>query len=314
MPAELSVQEAILVGLQNNSSLRIQRMDVPIRRTSEDQALAAFDPVLTGSLQGGATGASLGGTSNNIVGTLAATEFLPAGTTIVAQISNSNVFYGEKAFSSGATLTVTQSLLRGAGTDVNLASVREAIIDTKVSQYELRGFAENLVASIESTYWDLAFAERQVVIVQDSLDVAQEQLDNINGEIKVGRIADSEQAAAAAELMLRRQDLINAKSTLETTRIKFLQLITPPGEPFWDRTIELHTQPFVPDGVMDPVDSHVEVALRLRPEMNETKLQIQRRRPASDADPQRSFAKTGLVSDVGKNGAGQQLWRHVLQP
>jgi outer membrane protein len=158
---------------------------------------------------------------------------------------------------------------------VNLATLRIAELQTKISQYELRGFAENLVANIESTYWDLVFAERQVVIVQNALAVAQEQLDSTNASIKVGRVAETERAAAVAQVELEKSDLINAKSTLEETRIKFLQLITPAGEPFWNRTLTLQTQPFIPTGAMDPVNKHVDVAMRLRPEINETKLEIQ---------------------------------------
>jgi outer membrane protein TolC len=170
--------------------------------------------------------------------------------------------------------------------------LRQSQLDTQSSQYELRGFAEAMVDRIEQAYWDVAFAERAVLIVQNALDVAQEQLTSTRKFIDVGRIAPTEQAAAEAEVARRRENLINAKSVLETTRLRFLQLITPPGEPFWDRPVVLQTMPFVPTGTMDPVDRHMDVALALRPEINQAKLQIQR------GDLQVVKTKNGLLPQL----------------
>jgi outer membrane protein TolC len=71
--------------------------------------------------------------------------------------------------------------------------------------------------------------------------------------------------------------------------------------------------PFIPTGDVDPVDRHVEVALRLRPEINQTKLQIQR----GDLDIVRTrngllprldlfanLSKTGVSGSVGESIAG----------
>ena len=282
VPAQLDIQNAILVGLQNNVSLRVDRLTVPITRTNEEIARAAFDPNVSGQISGGRTVTSRGltskgqaGVADTVSATAAISEVLPTGTTVSAHIQSDNTFYSDSASSTDAGITVTQALLRGAGLDVNLVGLRSAEVATKITQFELRGFAEALVANIEKSYWNVALAERQVVIVQNALTVAQEQLDSTNASIQVGRVAPTERAAAQAQVELEKEQLINAKSALETTRIQFLQLITPAGEPFWNRTLTLETQPFVPTGEMDPVDKHVAVGLQLRPEVNETKLEIQ---------------------------------------
>ena len=297
VPQSLGVQDAILVGLQNNVNLHVQRYSVPIARTGEQAALSAFDPTLTGSLSGTRTanpseqpiisgGTVINATTQpgtrrvtNVIGQvngqIGIQEFLPTGTTVSANYNTNNVFYSDANAGSSIALGVTQKLLRGFGLDVNLANLRQAELSTKITQFQLRGFAEDLVATIEETYWDLAYDERQVVIVQNALTVAQAQLEQTQTLIQVGRQAPTEQAAAQAQVELEKEDLINAKSTLETDRIKLLQLITPAGQPFWNRTITLQTLPFIPTGKMDPVESHAEVALKFRPEVNEAKLQIQ---------------------------------------
>jgi outer membrane protein TolC len=50
----------------------------------------------------------------------------------------------------------------------------------------------------------------------------------------------------------------------------------PGGPEFWNRDVILTTPPVIPTGTMDSVEKHVDVALRLRPELNETKLSAQR--------------------------------------
>ena len=279
LPDSLSVQEAILIGLQNNVNLRVQRYSVPITRTAEETARAQFDPTVTGSIQGGRSGAGTPQTgtttTDSINATAGVTEFLPTGTTVQGSLSTANAFYSESSESLSANLTVTQALLRGAGLDVNLATLRQAELSTKVSQYQLRGVAESLVASIEETYWNLAYAQRQVAIVENALKVAQDQLDSTNASIRVGRIAETERAAAQAQVELEKELLINAKSTLETTRLEMYQLLTPGSRPFWDRKIDLSTNPFIPRGTMETVEAHADVAMRMRPEINEAKLELQ---------------------------------------
>ena len=93
---------------------------------------------------------------------------------------------------SRIAFNATQSLLRGFGPAVNLASVNQAKIDTQISQYELRGFAQTLVAQVEQTYWDYALAERRIEIFNQSLDLAQKQLEETRERIRVGDLAATE--------------------------------------------------------------------------------------------------------------------------
>jgi outer membrane protein len=73
--------------------------------------------------------------------------------------------------------------------------------------------------------------------------------------------------------------VIDKRSALETKRLNLLQLInarSASGGKLWDRPVNLENQPFVPQGVLDPVDAHVQVALRMRSDLNQARLQVQR--------------------------------------
>ena len=145
--------------------------------------------------------------------------------------------YSEPFTQTRLGLSITQSLLRGYGTDVNLARLRQSRLETDISQYELRGFSESLLARVESAYWDYALSQRQIEIVEESLKIARQQLSDTEEMIQVGTMAKAELAAVQAEVATQQQELINAGSALESSRLQLLQLLNPPGENLWKRDV-----------------------------------------------------------------------------
>jgi outer membrane protein TolC len=102
-------------------------------------------------------------------------------------------------------------------------------------------------------------------------------------------MAESELAALQAEVAAQVQGLINARSTLESSRIRLLRLLNPPGEILWSRNVNLVYQPTIRELRLDPVNAHVAAALRMRPEMNQAKLDIQH------GDLEMVLTKNGLL-------------------
>jgi outer membrane protein TolC len=291
-PIALTVEDAILLTLERNNDLRIQRLNPLLRLTSEQVARAVFDPVLSASANYSRsrtvtfpvdpdTGERLDrevSTNRRGSGSVGISEFLPTGTRIEANVSvdGSRSTGQPKSYTASEEISITQSLLRGAGLAVNLASLNQAKIDTVISQYELRSFAEQTVATVEQTYWNYALAQRQINIFLNSLNVAQQQLNETNERIAVGKLAGIERAAAEAEVASRREALINARTSLAQTRLTFLSLLNPPTENYWNRDIQLLE---APEGYAledDNVEDHVRLALRMRPDLNQAKLSIDR--------------------------------------
>lgn len=281
-PFTATVEDAIFAALENNRSLAVERLNPQIRRTIEQVALAAFDPVVHGSV-------AYNRRRTNQVPTTQVTEgfdalagvrtFLPTGTTLEATGSTGMIegdFGQEDDWTSRGEISATQALLQGAGINVNLVSVRQARIDTKISQYELRGFAQDLVAQVEQTYWDCVLAQRQIEIVQNALDVARKQYEKVQGFVQAGKTAETELAAADAEIALRREELINANSSLETTRLKLWRLVNPRSVQLDDPRMQLLTLPVIPEFKLDDVNLHVRLAMQMRPDLNQAKLLIQR--------------------------------------
>ncbi|MCZ6734366.1 MAG: TolC family protein [Planctomycetota bacterium] len=80
----------------------------------------------------------------------------------------------DPAYSGALRLGVAQPLLRGFGSDVNTASIRLARNLKRRSVQQLRAELLQLLADVESTYWDLAFAWHHLAIQQWLLEVGIE--------------------------------------------------------------------------------------------------------------------------------------------
>ncbi|MHC4778244.1 MAG: TolC family protein [Planctomycetota bacterium] len=287
-PVRLNLTEAVLLAIRNGREFAVRRYDRAIRSTGEDLARAPFDPRFRGEVStarslSGPTAGSPPGTRksslNDMAGTAALDTTLPQGTTLSLENrlgwTNSSMSTNP-AFSNRLGLTVTQALLRGAGLGVNLATLRQARLDIRSSEFELRGLAEVLVANVEKTCWDYVLARRQMSIVNDSLGLAERHLGEVSERIRLGKIAGVEVYAARSEVATRREELINAESMLEKTRVRLVRLLHLPGANRWTREITLDLDPVVPEGKLDDVADHVALASRMRTDLNQARLEIQR--------------------------------------
>jgi len=285
-PLKITTTEAILLSLENNRSLVVERLNPAITKTLEDTERAVFDPKVAADIIGGRTDgerqARAGSETEDFVkdegvGVISLEQFFPTGTTVRVEGKtdmNNSSLYQDAFYWTRLGLTVNQAILKGFGSDVNLVRLRQARLETRMSEYELRGFTQALVAQVEETYWDYALAKRQVEIFEESLKVARQQVDQTLALIEVGRLAKSELPAVQAEMAAQEQGLINARSGRETMRLQLLRLLNPPGPDLWGREVDLLYQPTLPEINLDDVRSYVGMSMRMRPILNEARLKL----------------------------------------
>lgn len=313
-PLEITIRDAVLIAFENNRALEVELLEPSIQQTFEDQEQAVFDPAIGMEVsverveqeRQARTGSGTESSESDIYpGDISLKEFFPTGTFVeveaTTQTSESSL-YEDQFSSTRLGLSVTQPLLRGYGKDVNLASLRQARLDTDITQYELRGFSESLLARVETAYWNFALARRQIEIVEESLKVAKQQLSDTEEMIRIGTMAEAELVAVQAEVAAQEQGLINASSNLESSRLQLLRLLNPPGKNLWDRKIRLIYQPTIPDIMLDAVTEHVAVSFNLRPEINQAKLDIQRDELEIIRTKNGLLPKMDLFITLGKTG------------
>lgn len=287
LPLEVAVEDAVFLALRHNRSLATEQLQPAIQGTFEAVERAEFDPVIFGELSIGrdrvvqqfqeldAAAQERRTETERVQGGLR--QQLPTGTSLEMSVRSdrSDRSGVDEQYAARAGVTLTQALLRGGRIDSNLASLRQAEIDTLASVYELRGFAEALVAEVEAAYWDYVLAGERVRIFSEALDVAEQQLDETRRRIQVGDRPETDEAAAQAEVALRRQGLIDARNRRESNRLGLLRLMNPPGAS-WETAIDTLDEPEVLDLPLGEVGEHVLLGRSLRPDINEARLRIRR--------------------------------------
>lgn len=279
----ITIEEAVLMALENNRALHVQRLEPEIRATFIDQERGVFDPVLSGEIHAGreryaATDFSGLRTDTTTGAEASISGFLPTGTLLEAEI-NANRRDNEelkRIHEARLGMSVTQAILRGRGVAVNLASFRQASLDQRMSEYELAGFTQSLVAEVETVYWEYVLARKEVQIVEQSLALAEQQLEETRQRVRVGGIAETEMAAAKAEVALRKESLINAKGRVDRLRIRLLRLIAPYRHASHDREILPESRPEIPPDPLESLSDHIETALHIRPDIRQAEILIER--------------------------------------
>jgi outer membrane protein len=266
----IGLQEAILMGLENNPTVMIQRLEPEMMRTAVKENSAAFDPVLDVTAEKsesksqrrlGAQRTPFNLQDNRFDMGAQISEFLPTGTTISVTAgmtgSVSNLYTDQYTGSAG--LNVTQSLLKGFGFCANLAGYRQARLDLEISRSELKGIAESVTADIEKAYWDLYLTRQETGIQQKSLALAEQQLAESLERVAVGKLPELELAAVHAEVAARHGLLIDA--LIET---------------FWETIPAPADRPFMPADTLDEITIHEQIGIKLRPDLEQARLQLKK--------------------------------------
>ncbi|MEE4165736.1 MAG: TolC family protein [Desulfocapsaceae bacterium] len=314
----LTMEQAVFSALQRNRALAVEQFTPLIAGTFVDTEQAVFDPVLfaEGSFESyrdrslddiSARFFSIDG-SRSLVRTGVRKRF-QTGTDVSLDLAlrGSDNDASEYSDEMRAGLNLTQALLRDAGVAVNLVGVRQAETAALASSYSLRGFAESLVAAVEQAYWEYGLAVRQEEIFQESFQLAQRQREDVRTRISVGQIAETEETVVDAELALREQQLIDARSVRERRRLNLLRLMNPPSAEGWQRQITISENTVVPEVSLGSVMDHEALAMRLRPDLNEARLQARSGELETVQTKNGLLPRLDLFINIGKTGYSQSF-------
>jgi outer membrane protein len=310
---DLSVEEVALLVLENNRDLRVRQLTPVIVGSFEQIERGVFDPELFAALEYSEERASetarSTGTQFEVDGSDSAAvaglrQFLPTGTTLEATVEQSRSISNRSPEQQVARLglTVTQALLEGFGPAVNLAHVRQAELGTLASQYQLRAFTEALLAEAETAYWNFVLAREQITIFESSLAVARRQRDETELRIEVGLLPEVEAAAARAEVARRDQALISARSLLEERRLRLLRLLNPAPGDAYDQRINAVSEPRTDPVPLRDLAGRLQLAEKMRPEINEARLQIRQQRLETVVTRNGLLPRLDFFITLGKTG------------
>lgn len=289
---EITLSQAILVGLTNNKVFQVEKLKPPITSSGEEVERAAFDPVGRVVLEKSRQRSDFYTVNKDFKASAGVSHLLPTGTTLDFEAGTEwNPNYPQLAGSGSAAsakdpiisdwksyakLSVTQALLRGGGSQVNLANLRKARLDTQISLYELTGLAQSHTAEIELAYWEYFLALGRVHIYNRSLALGRGWVKDTTDRIRLGQKAKSDIYFFQAQVSTTEQSLIDARSLLEKTRLRLLRLISPPSVDLWNRQLRLMSKPNIPKDSLEDLQDHILLSSRMRPDINQAKLQEQK--------------------------------------
>lgn len=288
---EMSLLQVVCQSLEANQSLRVDRLRPEISNTGIENAEGEFDTVLEGSVGYGSSHRSTLGPRprsgpDNRVDDIAVSRNLdydvglrgrtPEGTSYNLNFSgNRNTTNRTYPFyRNNLNLDITQNLLRGAGSDVNLISVWTAQNNFVISLYQLQNTLINLVTDTQKAYWDVYLAYRTLDIRRTAYNVAREQRERTEEFVRVGRSAPLDALAAQAEEASRVSDIINAIANLKQRQLTLLRLINPENmSTGWRSLIFPVEDPILPEEKLVP-EERVRLARYYRPDLRQAQIDL----------------------------------------
>lgn len=265
--SEISLEDALNRAVSNNPLIRIERIDVDYAEATVRENRYRFEPTLNFSYDQKHIPGNADSSELYHRGTLSIEEYLPSGTNLKISGAATPKY---RRYERALELSVTQSLLQGAGFGFNLAPVRKASIDLELRQEELTGYAQKLLAETESAYWDAYLAEREISIYQQSMELVKRLLNESNERLRVGKIAPIDLITVKAEVATREKDLINSQTSLKQKKYRLAYLI---GDRLvsWEKPVIFTDKPPEPK-IQDSLNYHLQVSKKYRPDLRQALL------------------------------------------
>jgi outer membrane protein TolC len=230
----LTVEECIARALQKNFDLKIENFSTDIALEALNVAEADFEPVFSASLQRFSTKDApvLGGRrSDTSDARIGVSQFLPTGTLVSVSASvdksssNFSTFAFNPVYNSDVALTVTQPLLRGAGTAVNRANIERNRLGVNIARLNFTGSVLQVVRDTEAAYYNLVFAREQLVVKRHSLGLAERLFEENKTRRLTGVATDLDVLSAEVGIETARNGVLIAQQDVRNSEDALLALI-----------------------------------------------------------------------------------------
>lgn len=222
----LSLERAVATALEQNLGLAVDRYDPAIAAENIIAAEAGFDLEAYADLsydQGSQDAQNT--TSDQRSYRAGVRKLIRTGATVSAStglqrndrmgsyVNNEGITVtgGQLRETASVSLSVTQPLLRGFGTQVTLAELRGARLANEAARLRLRAGVLDLLVDVEQSYWQVADADARLQFRQSNLELAHRLLDEVRERNSLGLATDLEVLQSEANLAQREQDILTAE-------------------------------------------------------------------------------------------------------
>ena len=323
---EMSLEDCLQEALQHNLDVQIERTVPQISLYNLRAAYGGYDPLLNVSGQhnydvSGSTfqnGFELPGSisdENSFKSDIGGT--LPMGLqydfsgnvnqqygTINPGTTNASPF---KSSAGSIQVQLTQPLLKNFWIDNTRLTIRLAKNQLKSSEQGLRLQVITSVTAVENAYYELIYAQENVKVQQEALDLAQTQLDQDRQRVQIGTLAQLDVQQDEAQVATSKANLIAAQYTLVTDQNTLKNLLTDEYSRWHDKDIQpTATITNAPLQLFDLQDSWSK-GMTLRPDLLQSRLSVEAQGIQLKFDRNQLFPELDLIGTYGFNGTGTEF-------
>ena len=315
----LTVDEAVMLALEQNLDLRVERLNPQIQDLSIAEARTVYTPALSTTFQGN----SQNSPSSSFLsgGEIKVTDRLASDRVNIAQevpwaggrysvgwdgsrSSTTNVFSAfDPILRSSVNLSYRQPLVRNLKIDGPRQQIAIARTNREMSEIQLEHTVVRTERRVRHAYWELVFTRSFLEVQRQSLALAEESLRNNRTRVEVGTMAPIDIIEAESEVARNGESVIVAEAAVDRAEDQLRTLILDPDDPtFWSIRIQPSDSPELRAREID-VDAAVQRALANRTDLREldkaienteTSIRYHRNQQLPDVNLEVDYALSGL--------------------
>ena len=270
LPAQWNLQAYIDYALQQNITIRKNRLNAESAEVDVKTARAALFPSLTASV------------SQRIVNR--------------PNSQTNTIIDGDNITSSQSKTSSTGSY----GIDANwtlyngskrLNTLKQQRMNNRIAELGVAESENTIEESITQIYVQILYAAEAVKVNEATLDVSRAECERARALLAAGSIARSDLAQLEAQVSTDKYQLVTAQATLQDYKLQLKQLLELDGE----KEMTLYIPTLGDENVLSPLPSKTDVyrsALTLRPEIEAGRLNVK----ASELDI--DIARSGYIPTI----------------
>ena len=201
---------------------------------------------------------------------------------------------------------LTQPLLKNFWIDTTRLNIRVAKNRLKYSEQGLREQLITSVTAVVNAYYELIFAQQNVQVQQQALDLAQTQLDQDKQRVQIGTLAILSVQQDESQVAQSQANLIAAQSTLDTDQNALKNLLTDDYSKWHDTDIQPTATLEAAQESIDLQDSWTK-GLAERPDLLQAKLNVEQQGIQLKYYRNQLFPELNLIGTYGFNGSSTEF-------
>jgi outer membrane protein len=331
----LSLRDAVVLTLENNSGVRIQETQVEFSKFALLNAHAPFDPLLTSSYNLTSTITSpfttlqgTGGATTIFKNTTQFAQFnysetFETGTNVQAWMNSNNNFTNNSFdifnpyISSTLNFQVTQPLLRNGWLFANRAPLLIARRNLQQSRANFAAEVNTNVLQAVGQYWSVVEARGNLEVARSSMDAAEATYKRDKRALELGALPPLDIYRSESQVASRRVQVIQSEYALKQAEDTLRMTIGADQDPYFEALdLELTEKP-EPEGELRTMDTGdaLQRALTKRPEFDaahaalandQTRIRLAHNHLLPELDLTGLYASNGL-GGTQFNGTGQKI-------